>query len=65
MDEAIAFLLLEDLVIKPLFSPSVTRIRLASFRSYFKRLLRLYALRLCREAENKLKNEFASLVSAI
>jgi hypothetical protein len=64
MDEAIAFLLLEDPVMKPLFNPGVARTGLASFHSHFTRLLHLHASRLRREAETKLENEFANLVSA-
>jgi hypothetical protein len=63
MEEAIAFLLLEDPVLKPLFNPSVARTGLASFRSHFTWLLHLHASRLLRETETKLENQFATLVS--
>ena len=64
IDEAIAFLLLEDPVMKPLFNPGVARTGLDSFRGHFTRLLYLHASRLRREADTKLEIEFANLVSA-
>ncbi|KAL6898571.1 hypothetical protein GGI43DRAFT_408032 [Trichoderma evansii] len=61
-EEIIAFLLLEDPVLRRLFGLSVNRVGIVEFQKYFTMMLRLYSSRLRIEATNDLERCFASLL---